>query len=267
MPDRPTDPLADRAAQWLIEEHAQRRPFAGIEPWPATPDEAFAYDVQSGLVAYRLANADARIGGYKIGLTTPRMQRLCRGDRPISGVMPAAGLRQSPAKVALDGFVHLGVESELAVRLDKPIEATSGKIGRAQVAAAVGEIAAVFELIEDRGADYATLDWLWMAADNSWHAGLVIGPRMSASDVDISDRAGVLSIDGQEVDRGSTRDVLGHPYDAVAWLAGHLANRGLRLDAGHWISTGSIATIRFPRRGEHYKFEIAGLPAVELTVT
>jgi 2-oxo-3-hexenedioate decarboxylase/2-keto-4-pentenoate hydratase len=258
--------LADRAARWLIAQHAERRPFAAVEPWPEAQDEAFAYAVQARLVASRLDDRDERVGGYKIGLTTPRMQRLCRGDRPISGVMPASGLRRSPAIVALDGFVHLGIESELAVRLESPLDAASGKIGRAEVAAAAGEVAAAFELIEDRCADYSTLDWLSMAADNSWHAGLVIGPSVAAADLDISDQTGVLWVDDREVDSGSTADVLGHPFDAVAWLAGHLAERGLRLEAGQWISTGSIATIRFPRRDERFRFEIAGLPAVELAV-
>ena len=109
-----------------------------------------------------------------------------------------------------------------------------------------------------------TLDWLWMAADNSWHAGLVLGPSVPAGDV--ADRAGVLAIDGAEVDRGSTRDVLGHPFDAVAWLANHLRGRAKTLQPGHWISTGSIATIRFAEPARRYRFTIEGLPPVEVTV-
>lgn len=255
------DKVADSAAAWLHAEHEGRRAFRGIEPWPTAPSEAFAYAVQVGLLARRSAEASDTVAGYKIGLTTPRMQKLCNGDRPISGVMHARGIRQSPAHVAVGDFVHLGIESELAVRLARPLPA-KGEVTRADVASAVGDIAAAFELIEDRHADYSTLDWLWMAADNSWHAGLVLGPSMPLRDV--ADLTGVLEIDGVEVDRGSTRDVLGHPFDAVAWLANHLHARGMRIEPGHWISTGSIATIRFAELGRRYRFTIAGLPAVEL---
>lgn len=252
------------AAAWLLGQHDERARFHGIEPWPAAPDEAYAYAVQDGWLALRHARKPDMKAGYKIGLTTPRMQKLCRGDRPISGVMPASGIRSSPARLSAGDYVHLGIESELAVRITRPLSARGGPVTRADVAAAVGEIAAAFELIEDRHADYATLDWLWMAAENSWHAGLVLGPSIAPRDV--SDLVGVLAIDGVEVDRGSTRDVLGHPYDAVAWLADHLAARGRSIEPGHWISTGSIATIRFAEVGRCYRFTIAGLPPVDLTI-
>ena len=257
-------PSPETTAARLDAQHVGRVRFAPLEPWPDKPDEAFAYAVQDGLMARRRARTGEAVAGYKIGLTTPRMQKLCRGDRPISGVMLEGGQRRSPARIAVADFVHLGIESELAVRIARPLPAGPAPVTREDVAAAVGEMAAAFELIEDRHADYTTLDWLWMAADNSWQAGLVLGP--SAAPRDIADLAGVLAVDGVEVDRGSTRDVLGHPYDAVAWLANHLRERGMRIEPGHWISTGSIATIRFAEAGQSYRFAIEGLPPVELTV-
>lgn len=256
---------ADASAAWLLAQHDERARFRGIEPWPAAPDEAFAYAVQDGWLARRLARQSDVVAGYKIGLTTPRMQKLCRGDRPISGVMFQSTVRRAPSRVRASEYVHLGIESELAVRISRPLPDGTRPITRADVAAAVGEMAVAFELIEDRHADYATLDWLWMAAENSWNAGLVLGPSVAPRDV--ADLTGVLTIDGAEVDRGSTRDVLGHPFDAVAWLADHLHARGKRIEPGHWISTGSIATIRFAEVGRIYRFTIAGLPPVELSVT
>jgi 2-oxo-3-hexenedioate decarboxylase/2-keto-4-pentenoate hydratase len=220
--------------------------------------------VQERWLERRLARNPDEVAGYKIGLTTPRMQVLCRGDRPISGVMLRAGLRRAPARVVAGEYVHLGIESEAAVRIARPLPSGSDPVTRSDVAACVGEIAAAFELIEDRHADYDTLDWLWMAAENSWNAGLVLGP--SAPPRDLSALVGVLEIDGVEVDRGSTRDVLGHPYDAVAWLANHLRTRGLAIEPGHWISTGSIATIRFAEPGRRYRFTIEGLEPVDLEI-
>lgn len=257
------NPQVDAAADWLLSKHESRQPFRGVEPWPAEPDEGFGYAVQERLHKRRGQHAPARVGGYKIGLTTPRMQQLCGGDRPISGLMFEAAIRQSPSVVAVSGFVRLGIESELAVRIARPLP--EGVVSRDHVAAAASEVAAAFELIEDHGADYSSLDWLWMVADNSWHAGLVLGPAVPLRDV--GDLAGRLYIDDVEVDRGSTRDVLGHPFDAVAWLANHLRARGLMIEPGHWVSTGSIATIRFPQPGQRYRFEIKGLPPVEVAIS
>lgn len=254
---------AEAAAAWLHGENSHRRAFKGIEPWPSRADEAYAYAVQDGLLARRLAGGQP-IAGYKIGLTTPVMQTLCHGDRPISGVMPARTLRPAPALVKASDFVRLGIESELAIRVASPMPRRATPITREDVADAVVEIAAAFELIEDRGADYDKLAWLWMAAENSWHAGLVLGRAVPVRD--IRDLEGVLRIDGKFDSAGSTRDVLGHPFDAVAWLANHLRVRGRELEPGHWISTGSIVPIRHAQPGQHFQFTIAGLPSVELTV-
>ncbi len=257
-------PEAAAAAARLMAQHGAGAPFDGIAPWPDAADEAFAYEVQDAYVALRRAAADGALGGYKIGLTTPRMQAFCGGDRPISGVVLQRGIQSSPARIERAAYVHLGVESELAVRIGRPLPGDATNVTRTDVSAAVDRVAAAFELIDDRGADYATLNWLWMAADNSWNAGLVLGPAMPAAD--IGDLECVLEIDGVSADRGTTADVLGHPFDAVAWLAAHLHRRGQSLLPGQWVSTGSIATIRFPEAGQHMRFTIKGLEPVELSV-
>lgn len=257
-------PLADIAAQWLFEQHASRARFNGVQPSPQEPDEDFAYDVQDGLVARRQAVRPQRIGGYKIGLTTPRMQALCHGNQPISGVVFADDIRSAPVELDAGRYVRLGLESELAVRIARRLRRGDGPVSREDAAACVDGIATAFELIEDRGADYETLNWLWLAADNSWNAGLVLAPAVKP--IDVSNLKGTLSIDGVEADSGSTRDVLGHPYDAVAWLENHLRSRGRSLEAGQWVSTGSIAKIQFAEPGRRYRFEIEGLPPVEVNV-
>jgi 2-oxo-3-hexenedioate decarboxylase/2-keto-4-pentenoate hydratase len=60
--------------------------------------------------------------------------------------------------------------------------------------------------------------------------------------------------------------VLGHPYDALAWLAEHLASRGGRLEPGQWVTTGSIVPTRYPKPGQIYEFAVADLPPVRLEV-
>jgi 2-keto-4-pentenoate hydratase len=60
--------------------------------------------------------------------------------------------------------------------------------------------------------------------------------------------------------------VLGHPLNSIAWLCEHLARRNARIEAGQWVMTGSIVPTRFPQAGDHYLFEIAGLPPVEARI-
>ncbi len=135
---------------------------------------------------------------------------------------------------------------------------------REEIAGAIGGAAAAFELVDDRGADYACLDALSLIADNSWNAGVVQG--VSSPPVALGALAGALHVDGELVDSGNSRDALSHPLAVVQWLSDHLRGYGSYLRAGELVMTGSIVTTRIAKGGEHYHFELAGLPPAELWV-
>ena len=63
------------------------------------------------------------------------------------------------------------------------------------------------------------------------------------------------------------RDVLGHPFEPLTWLANHLAKTGEGLRAGEIVLTGSLVTTRFPTETETYEFELVGLGTVRVTIT
>jgi 2-keto-4-pentenoate hydratase len=65
-----------------------------------------------------------------------------------------------------------------------------------------------------------------------------------------------------EVGRGIGADVLGHPLDALAWLANHLAARGPGLRAGEFVSTGSVVATKWMARGDDAMVEVEGLGTV-----
>ena len=249
------------AASWLFEQHKAKQKFVAIPQSIFSGTLSEAYDVQDQLVKL-LEPQSGTIVGYKIGLTTPRMQQLCGIDQPIAGAVLARNAHQSPATVRISDYVHLGIESELAMQILSPL---SGEVPVSEVPKYVSKIAAAFELIEDRAADYRTLDILTLVADNSWNAGIVLGSQHSV--IDIAELDGVLQIDGMPTDRGSSRDVLGHPYAAVAWLSRHLGARGRSLQPGQWIMTGSIVTTKFAKSGEQYVFSLGQLKPVELVVS
>jgi 2-oxo-3-hexenedioate decarboxylase/2-keto-4-pentenoate hydratase len=58
--------------------------------------------------------------------------------------------------------------------------------------------------------------------------------------------------------------VLGHPFEPLRWLAGHLGAQGDTLRAGEIVSTGSMVTTRFPDAGDHYRFTVQGIGTAEV---
>jgi 2-oxo-3-hexenedioate decarboxylase/2-keto-4-pentenoate hydratase len=55
---------------------------------------------------------------------------------------------------------------------------------------------------------------------------------------------------------------MGHPLEALAWLANLRARFGLGLRAGEFILLGSVVETRWVGRGDEVAVEIEGLGAV-----
>lgn len=245
----------------------------GIRYCPLTPAEqaggkTFAYAVQDEYLKILLSETDGdSVAGYKIGLTTPRMQQMCSIGEPVTGAILATRILTSGARLDRADFMRLGIECEIAVRIAITPEPAEAHADPSELLRNhVDGIAAAFEIIEDRGADYRRLDALSLIADNSWNAGIVLGP---AAPVDsfpsLRGLKGVLSVDGMEVASGSSDEVLGDPANALAWLVRHHAVRGKTLNPGDWVMTGSIVPTQFVESGRHV-FTVDYLPPVEIDI-
>jgi 2-keto-4-pentenoate hydratase len=249
-------------ARMLIDEHqrgARFRPFAAATGI-ANLDQA--YEVQRSHVGLQMRDRHTTAVGYKVGLTSPRMQEMCKIDRPVAGIILGDRIHQSGAVVQARDYGRVGLEFELAARLGRDLR---GDADLAAVVEAVDSIAPAVEIVDDRRCDYATLDVLSLVADNSWNAGVVLGAwRVPLADLETLE--GVMSVDGKVQDRGLGRDVLGHPYNSVAWVAQHLAGTNDKLRAGDIVMTGNWVTTKFPDASSTYCFDVQGLGAVELSV-
>jgi 2-keto-4-pentenoate hydratase len=60
----------------------------------------------------------------------------------------------------------------------------------------------------------------------------------------------VLLVNGSEIARGTGAAALGHPLEAVTWLANLLARRGDGLRARELVSTGSCTGLQKARAGD-----------------
>jgi 2-keto-4-pentenoate hydratase len=256
--------LVTSTAERIVREHAERRLFQSL-PSEVQGDLDFAYRVQDAVLE-RWSGPFGEIAGWKVGLTTARMQQLCGVSQPIAGAILASRLHRSPASVDAAGYVRFGLEAELSFRVAATPPDDPG-LGAADMRAFLDLACASYELIEDRAADYGRLNAASMIADNSWNAGIVMGEPIELAQ--LADTVGVrgrLSLNGVEIDRGSSEDVGGDPLAITAWLARALRSRGRALQPGQWIMTGSLVPTRFPKPGESYGFELDGLPPVALSV-
>ena len=71
-------------------------------------------------------------------------------------------------------------------------------------------------------------------------------------------------INGVEAGQGTGADVLGHPHNALAWLANHLAAEGKGLHAGQIVLTGSLVKTVWLEAGDRVEMELEGLGRVQV---
>jgi 2-keto-4-pentenoate hydratase len=261
-------PHTEQAARWLLGAHRTRATFRPLPPELAPASAADAYSIQSAFVGLRAQSLGA-VAGYKIALTTPAMRALVGLNDSIAGEMLAGTLRSGPARVRGADYGRLIVECEIAFQMADDLPAVGAPYTRDKVAAAVGTVMPAFELADDRNADYQQLpaSALTLIADNAWNEGAVLGvPVKDWRGIDLDALEGVASINGQVVGKGYGRDVMGHPLEALAWIANHLAARGMGLWRSDIVITGSLVTSKFPQAGDTVRFDAGALGSVQLSV-
>lgn len=264
------DALAASVARDLMAWRLSRTPRQPVTALPAGDLEA-AYAAQDHLLGLLGENGAGEIVGYKIALTSQTMQQMVGVDHPLGGALFASVVHRSPAALALDGFVHLGIECELAVRVGEDLPASGAPYDRERVALSVASCAPAFELVEDAHVDYERLDAISLIADNCWNAGVVIGEYVDAPAAGWLTEGFVaaatrLSADGSAVGEGRVGDAMGHPFEAVAWVANLLATRDKSIERDMMIMTGSTVKTYFPNAGEALHYEVEGMGEVRLSL-
>ena len=259
---------AKAAAQLLFEAHERRDRFEPLPEAlrPAAAEDAYA--IQDAFLALR-ADKLGPIVGYKIALSSPEMRRFVNVSEPQAGAIHETTVRRSPAVVKASDFGRLLIEFEIAVEIAEDLPAADSPFSRERVAKAVGAVMPALEVADDRNADYALIPKhpYELIADNCWNAGAVLGAPVAAwRSADLTSVRGVALVNGQVVGEGRGADAMGHPLDAVAWVADHLAKHGRGLLRGDIVITGSLVKSYFPKAGDWLVFALEGFGAVELRV-
>ena len=203
--------------------------------------------------------------GFKIGATGKRMQEYLGLSGPAAGFMAAANVHRVSVDLRFADYIRPGVECEVAVRLARDLPPRP--CSQAEAAAAVGAFMAGIEIVENRYDDILTLGTPTLIADQVYHAAAVIGEEGTADwrqrDVGAL-RGRITATDGQH-DEGITADLLGHPFNGLAWLAGSpvaAAFGGLR--TGQVVMLGSVTPPLWLTGPVTVEVAFDGLPTVKV---
>ena len=250
-----------KAAKAIALARRNRVPLAALELPPA--DEAEGYQIQRALHDLLLPHAGTLVG-YKIGCTSQVMQDYIGIPHPCAGGVFQKGVHDSGARLAAADYVRVGVECEIAVRLKRDLAPGEAPFTAEWVGEAVEAYHPAIEIVDDRYVKWETMGAPTLIADDFFAAGCVLGPAVPRANLpDLRAVTGRAILNGEEVGAGTGADVLGHPHNALAWLANHLAAEGKGLHAGQLVLTGSLVKTLWLKAGDKVRMELDGLGVVE----
>jgi 2-keto-4-pentenoate hydratase len=230
---------------------------------PKTQEEA--YRCQDILVQQLLEYYGGAGIGYKIACTNVTAQRQLHVDGPFHGRMMSAFCFDSPARLDASQFFMRVVEAEFAFLMGRDLPPVSTPRSTDEVAEAVEGVLPGIEIVDSRFDEWTSIGALSLIADNACHAAWVKG-RLTQDwrGIDLAEQPVRLTVNGNPHREGSGRAVLGHPLNALTWLANQLSSQGRGLRAGEYVTTGVTMEVYMGQPGDRITADFGSLGAVEL---
>lgn len=212
---------------------------------------AAAYAVQDILVERLLARHGGHAIGYKIACTSAMAQQLMGVAAPVYGRLLSSFVHPSPAQLPAADFTIRCIEPEFAFELSQDIPPADAPYTADTIAAYVGRAFPAIEIVDHRFADWNAFDAYSLIADNAIHGAWITGLSCPTwRHLDLSAHPVRLLVNEAEVSTGTGAAVLGHPLNALAWLANELPKQGRALRRGERVTTGVCTDIYLANPGD-----------------
>jgi len=204
--------------------------------WPSpAPDMAAALKVQKQVVdAF-----GSSVVGWKVGATNAGAQKNFGLDGPFFGPIVEAGVT-TPGSTLKAAPTVLAVEPEYAFKMARDFPADGEEVTEENAADAVEACHVALEVIGRcvKSADFQ--NGIGLTMDFAGNSAFVPGPEVANwQSHDLINTPVLGKADGEVVNEGSGAEVMGSPLTSLTWMAQQLANRGDKLKAGDWVSTGT----------------------------
>ncbi|MGB3070608.1 MAG: 2-oxopent-4-enoate hydratase [Ottowia sp.] len=223
-----------------------------------------AYAIQQRMMKRRL-DAGEKVVGKKIGVTSKAVMNMLGVFQPDFGWLTDGMVYNEGEAIEAKTLIQPKAEGEIAFVLKKTLKGPG--VSAADVLAATEGVMACFEIVDSRIQDWK-IKIQDTVADNASCGVYVLGDRLvDVRDVDLATCGMVLEKNGEIVATGAGAAALGHPANAVAWLANTLGAHGIALEAGEVVLSGSLAIMVPVQAGDNLRVSIGGIGSCSVRFT
>lgn len=260
--------MDEKLIKALAEElHAALRGRKPIAPLTSQHSEltlADAYRISQQFLRRREALGE-HVVGKKIGVTSTQAQAMLKVDQPDFGFLTNSMQVTDGAMVSMSqhNLIAPRAEGEIAFILAQDL--AGGGLTIEDVLSATEAVAPAFEIVDTRIANWQ-ISIQDSVADNASSGLFAIGEaRVDPRSLDLAGVVLNMSLNGQPAEQGLGAVVLGHPCNAVVWLANTLNEMGMPLRRGEIILSGTLgAPIPFAA-GDLLEMQLSGIGSASLS--
>lgn len=229
------DPITERYPQLTIED---------------------AYRIQQRMLSHRLG-AGHRVIGKKVGATSKAVQQMLGVPQPDFGMLLDSMVYADGATVPMDRLMQPRAEGEIAFLLKRDLVGPG--VTAADVLRATEGVMPCMEIVDSRIKDWK-IKVVDTVADNASCGVFVLGDSLvDPRRVDLGLVGLVVERNGDVATTGAGAAVLGHPLNAMAWLANTLGALGIPLKAGEIVMSGSLAPLVPIAPGDNFRITLGGI--------
>lgn len=223
---------------------------------PMPPNADAAYLVQDRIVQLR----GGLVGGWKVGAKAP--------GAPAQGApLPADRVYASWARLRRADFAVCGLELEIAFRLARDFAPRETAYPDAEVLEAIDTMCATIEIVASRVKGWPDVGAELQLADLQNHGALVVGAELPyRSDFPFAKPAARFRFGGRDIGPATPANAAGDPRALLPWAVNHCTMRGQTFERTSVVTTGTLTGLFLLEGPGSAEGEIAGLPAVRLTV-
>jgi 2-keto-4-pentenoate hydratase len=214
----------------------------------ALPEVLRPADIAQGhaIQAQLPAASGFAVAGWKIAATSEAGQRHINVSGPLPGRILSGLVVDTGSTVSLAGNRMCVAEPEFAFRFGRTLASRAAPYAADEVLNAVASLHPALEVPDSRYAVFTGAGEAQLIADNACCGRFAFGTAAPEAwrTIDLAAHrvhATVISADGRvryERD-GEGRAALSDPRTALVWLVNELSSRGVRIESGQWVSTGT----------------------------
>jgi len=251
-------------AEMLLKAEQTRNPIAPLTETDAgiTVDEA--YRIQLQVIEMKKTSGQVVVG-KKIGLTSLAMQAMLGVKEPDYGHVLNGMVVMEGEKIPTEELIAPRIEGEIAFVLKEDLKGPGVTLTDVLRSSEGGTPA--LEIIDSRIKDWK-IKLPDTVADNASSARIVLGGVLTPPySLDLRTVGMVLEKNGEVQATAAGAAVLGHPAQAVAWLANKLSAYGIILRKGEVILSGALTAAIPVAAGDFFRADFGPLGNVKIKFT